>query len=68
MKTDSPPNPCIDCNRYMKFEKLMKRAKELDYDYVVTGHYARIEEQGRKVPPEKAIDEKKDQSYVPLPA
>ena len=39
------PNPCIDCNRYMKFEKLMKRAKELDYDYVVTGHYARIEEQ-----------------------
>ena len=42
------PNPCIDCNRYMKFEKLMKRAKELDYDYVVTGHYARIEEQDGK--------------------
>ena len=58
------PNPCIDCNRYMKFEKLMKRAKELDYDYVVTGHYARIEEQDGKFLLKKAIDEKKDQSYV----
>ena len=48
----------------MKFEKLMKRAKELDYDYVVTGHYARIEEQGGKFLLKKAIDEKKDQSYV----
>ena len=58
------PNPCIDCNRSMKFEKLMKRAKELDYDYVVTGHYARIEEQDGKFLLKKAIDEKKDQSYV----
>ena len=37
------PNPCIDCNRYLKFEKLFQRAKELSYDYVVTGHYAQIE-------------------------
>lgn len=37
------PNPCIACNRYLKFDKLFHRAKELDYDYVVTGHYARIE-------------------------
>src|SRR5215470_7237467 len=37
------PNPCIDCNRYMKFEKLFHRAKQLDMDFVVTGHYARIE-------------------------
>ena len=37
------PNPCIDCNRYLKFDKLYQRAKELGYDYVVTGHYARIE-------------------------
>ena len=42
----------------------MKRAKELDYDYVVTGHYARIEEQDGKFLLKKAIDEKKDQSYV----
>ena len=40
----STPNPCIDCNRYIKFEKLMRRAKELDFDCVVTGHYAIIEE------------------------
>ena len=33
------PNPCIDCNRYLKFDKLFARAKELGYDYVVTGHY-----------------------------
>ncbi|MBR2099928.1 MAG: tRNA 2-thiouridine(34) synthase MnmA, partial [Eubacterium sp.] len=38
------PNPCIDCNRYLKFEKLMQRMEELGYDYVVTGHYADIEE------------------------
>ena len=34
------PNPCIDCNRYIKFDQLMHRAKELQFDYVVTGHYA----------------------------
>ena len=39
------PNPCIDCNRFMKFDKLFERAKILECDYVVTGHYARIEEQ-----------------------
>lgn len=32
------PNPCIDCNRYLKFDKFFRRMKELDYDYVVTGH------------------------------
>ena len=39
------PNPCIDCNRFMKFGKLFDRAKILGCSYVVTGHYARIEEQ-----------------------
>lgn len=39
------PNPCIDCNRYLKFDKLYMRAKELDRDYVVTGHYARVEKE-----------------------
>lgn len=37
------PNPCIDCNRYVKFERLYLRAKELDFDYIATGHYVRIE-------------------------
>ena len=36
------PNPCIDCNRYLKFGLLMKRASELECDTVVTGHYARV--------------------------
>ncbi|MDO5124188.1 MAG: tRNA 2-thiouridine(34) synthase MnmA [Eubacteriales bacterium] len=58
------PNPCIDCNRYMKFEKLFERAKILDCDYIVTGHYARIEERNGKFVLKKALDETKDQSYV----
>ena len=37
------PNPCIDCNRFIKFEKLIRRAEELDFDCVVTGHYSTIE-------------------------
>lgn len=43
------PNPCIDCNRYLKFNSLYHRAEELGCHYVVTGHYARIEkrEDGR---------------------
>ena len=58
------PNPCIDCNRYMKFDKLFERVKILDCDYIVTGHYARIEEQDGKFVLKKALDETKDQSYV----
>ena len=59
------PNPCVDCNRYLKFEKLFSRARELDYDYVVTGHYARIEynEATGRYNLKKAIDETKDQTY-----
>ena len=58
------PNPCIDCNRYMKFEKLHERAKILGCDKVVTGHYARIEHDGERYLLKKAVDESKDQSYV----
>ncbi|MDO4293796.1 MAG: tRNA 2-thiouridine(34) synthase MnmA [Eubacteriales bacterium] len=58
------PNPCIDCNRYMKFEKLLQRARALEYDYVVTGHYARIEERNGLFVLKKGVDESKDQSYV----
>lgn len=60
------PNPCIDCNRYIKFEQLMLRAMQLDFDFVVTGHYAIIENDaasGRYLL-KKAVDETKDQSYV----
>ena len=60
------PNPCIDCNRYLKFEKLFLRAKEIDFDYVVTGHYAQIEydKEKNRYLLKKAVDETKDQSYV----
>lgn len=58
------PNPCIDCNRYMKFDKLLERAKLLGCEYIVTGHYARIEKQGDKLLLKKGLDETKDQSYV----
>lgn len=60
------PNPCIDCNRYLKFDKLFQRAKELGCDFIVTGHYAQVvfnEETGRYLL-KKAVDENKDQSYV----
>ncbi len=58
------PNPCIDCNRYMKFDKLFDRADILGCDHIATGHYARIEEQGGKYLLKKAADPAKDQSYV----
>lgn len=58
------PNPCIECNRLMKFDKLMKRAEVLGCDYLVTGHYARIDEINGEYVLKKALDETKDQSYV----
>ena len=58
------PNPCIDCNRYLKFERLFDKMHELGYDYVVTGHYARIEKVGDRYLLKKAVDHTKDQSYV----
>ena len=58
------PNPCIDCNRCLKFGKLYERAAVLGCRYVVTGHYARIEAAGGAFVLKKAVDETKDQSYV----
>ena len=60
------PDPCIDCNRYLKFDKLYHRARELDCDYIVTGHYARIEldRQSGRYLLKKAAYPEKDQSYV----
>lgn len=59
------PNPCIDCNRYVKLGKLFRRAAEIDCGYVATGHYARVEqdpESGRWLL-KKGLDGDKDQSY-----
>ena len=60
------PNPCIECNYRLKFDKLFEYGKERGYDKIVTGHYARIEydeKYGRRVL-KKAVDVSKDQSYV----
>lgn len=60
------PNPCIDCNRYLKFDELFRKADDLGCEYIVTGHYARVvfdEERGRYLL-KKGADRKKDQSYV----
>ncbi|MDR0903962.1 MAG: tRNA 2-thiouridine(34) synthase MnmA [Ruminococcus sp.] len=58
------PNPCIECNRKLKFERLLRRAAELDCAKIATGHYARIEEKDGRFLLRKAVDAKKDQSYV----
>ena len=60
------PNPCIECNRYLKFDRLIHRMHELQRDYIVTGHYARIryDEKTGRYRMYKAVDESKDQSYV----
>lgn len=60
------PNPCIDCNRYIKFSRMLERAMFLEFDYIATGHYAQIEKDktsGRYFL-KKGADITKDQSYV----
>ncbi len=63
-QTAKTPNPCIDCNRYLKFDRLYERAKLLGCDAVATGHYARIGFEDGKYVLKKALDLTKDQSYV----
>ena len=59
------PNPCIVCNKYLKFGDMLEKALEQGFDYIATGHYARTdydENTGRYLL-KKGLDEKKDQSY-----
>ena len=59
------PNPCIDCNRRLKFQRLYHRAMELGCDYIATGHYVRRrEEPDGTICLYKALDQEKEQSYV----
>ena len=60
------PNPCIDCNRYVKFRALQKRRRQLGFDYVATGHYARraFDEGTGRWNLLRGVDANKDQSYV----
>ncbi len=60
------PNPCIECNKYMKFGFMWDKAKELGCNYIATGHYAKTEfnEQFKRCVIKKSKAGKKDQSYV----
>ena len=60
------PNPCLDCNRELKFGQLLREAEKLGCSHIATGHYARIEkdEKTGRYLLRKGLDETKDQSYV----
>ena len=60
------PNPCIECNRHVKFDKMLRRAMELDYDYIATGHYAvnEYDEKSGRYLLKRPKDRSKDQTYV----
>ncbi len=58
------PNPCLQCNRNVKFGELLDKARALGADYLATGHYARARERDGKVQLLKGVDTNKDQSYA----
>jgi len=64
------PNPCIECNRHIKFDRLLERARRLGFDAVATGHHARVAAEpadgtdGRRYRLLRGVDQQKDQSYV----
>ncbi len=65
-KRGRTPNPCVNCNRYVKFDALLEKAKQLGADFLATGHYARVEfdeDRGRWTL-RRAVDSNKDQTYA----
>ena len=58
------PNPCIECNRHLKFDRFLERALKLGFDAVATGHHARVGRVGPRWSLLRGADEAKDQSYV----
>ena len=63
--TGITPNPCIECNRHVKFDRLLRRAEQLGFDAVATGHHARVGRDDRgRFTLERGADTAKDQSYV----
>ncbi len=61
------PNPCVDCNRYLKFGTLLEKAKVLGFDFLATGHYAAIERNGAGFCLKRPKDRRKDQTYFLYP-
>jgi len=66
-KRGRTPNPCIECNRYLKFGKLLNQALIMGFDYFATGHYARIENRDGKFLLARPKDKIKDQTYFLYP-
>jgi tRNA-specific 2-thiouridylase len=62
-KQGRTPNPCVECNRYLKFGSLLEKAKVLGFDFLATGHYAAIERNEEGYFLSRAKDRKKDQTY-----
>lgn len=58
------PNPCIECNKHLKFDELLRRARGIGADYVATGHYAKIEERNGRHLLIRSDDDHKDQTYA----
>lgn len=58
------PNPCIECNRHLKFDRLLRRATQLGFDAVATGHHVRVHRDGDRMRLLRGADPAKDQSYV----
>lgn len=58
------PNPCIACNKFIKFDAFLEKAKSLNADYIATGHYAKIYKEKGRFLLERSKDDKKDQTYV----
>ena len=58
------PNPCILCNTHIKWEALLRRADQMDCEFIATGHYAQVKQNNDRYYISKGIDEHKDQSYV----
>lgn len=58
------PNPCILCNTHIKWEALLRRADQLECDYIATGHYAQVRREGSRYLIARGLDQGKDQSYA----
>jgi tRNA-specific 2-thiouridylase len=61
------PNPCVECNRHLKFDNLLNKALALGFDFLATGHYAAIEKNNKGYCLKKPKDKKKDQTYFLYP-
>ncbi len=58
------PNPCIECNRHMKFSGMLEKATELSADFIAMGHYAQVKKFGDRFFLTRPVDQSKDQTYV----